>query len=192
MTKILLLVLLAAPAPALAQNAQPFTGLHAGIQAGLLSHHFYLERTQGGQVLDGRYFRSYGLGGGAFAGHDWALGSRWRAGVEAGLTFGGTDVVAAVGPGELRQSPRYGYRLTARGGVVAADRLWLYGVGGYGGNRYRITNSANVSDVSEWGSSFIVGAGAEYRVSDRFGVRLDFRHTDNQSNEVLLGIPVRF
>jgi hypothetical protein len=43
-----------------------------------------------------------------------------------------------------------------------------------------------------WGSSFVVGGGVEHRLSARAGVRLDFKHLDNQMSQLLLGVPFRF
>ena len=69
-----------------------------------------------------------------------------------------------------------------------------YGTLGYGGYRYRVAGTAPVrnSDERGWGSSFTIGAGFEYRPTDRFGVRVDFRHLDNQMSHLLIGVPVRF
>ncbi|WP_157084732.1 hypothetical protein [Sphingomonas pituitosa] len=49
-----------------------------------------------------------------------------------------------------------------------------------------------MQDVHGWSSSFVVGGGAEWRVADRVGLRLDYAHVDNSSHQVMLGVPVRF
>jgi outer membrane immunogenic protein len=182
----------AAPAAAAGGDA-PFTGPYAGAEAGIVEHHFYLETSVGGTLVDERYHRSWGVGGGAFAGADFAVSASLRLGVEAGVTVGGADNRAAFPAGaSLELDPKYGYRLTVRGGVVVGSDLLLYASGGYGGNSYRVSNSAGVANVDQSGSSFIVGGGAEYRLSPRVALRLDFKHVDNQSNQLLIGIPVRF
>jgi outer membrane immunogenic protein len=168
-------------AAAAAQPADPaFTGTHAGGEAGVVEHHFFLGTLSGGTTIDRRYHRSRGAGGGVFAGHDLAVSPRLRVGA---VFANGTS---------LALKPRYGYRLTLRGGAVVGSGLLVYATGGYGGNRYRIGDSAGVTDVHEWGSSFVVGAGAEYRLSRRAGLRLDYKHVDNQTHHFFVGVPVRF
>jgi outer membrane immunogenic protein len=171
----------------------PFTGAYAGAEAGVIDHHFWLSEAAGGVTVSDRYYRDKDLGGGVFAGYDHAIGRRLRIGGEVALTTGGGDPAATFSDGSTFQAtPRYGYRLTARAGVVAAPWLMLYANGGYGGNRYRLRGTARVADAHEWGSSFLVGAGLEVRASDRIGIRFDFKHVDNQSNQWLLGVPIRF
>ncbi|MEP9359966.1 outer membrane beta-barrel protein [Sphingomonas sp. KR3-1] len=180
------------PAAAMAQAEAPFTGTYVGGEAGALEHHIYLE-TQSGGTTTGRYHRAWGVGGGLFVGHDVVVSEHFRIGGEAGLTTGGGDnVVPFAGGAELRLEPRYGYRVSLHGGVVLGSSLFVYASGGYGGNNYRIRNTAGVADVHEWGSSFVVGAGAEYRISPRLGIRIDYKHVDNQSHQFFVGVPVRF
>jgi outer membrane immunogenic protein len=181
------------PVAAMAQSeAPPFAGTYAGLEAGALEHHIYLE-TQTGGAVQGAYRRSWGFGGGAFIGHNVAISEHLRIGGEAAVTTGGSDNVTQFANGsELRLEPRYGYRVSLHGGPVIGSALWIYASGGYGGNRYRVHNSAGVADVHEWGSSFEIGAGAEYRLSSRVGVRVDYKHVDNQTHQFFVGVPVRF
>lgn len=184
--------LASAPAAAAAVVDAPFTGPYAGAEAGIIEHHFYLEASSGGTVVSKGYHRSWGAGGGAFAGADLAVSRRLRLGVEAGATVGGATNRAAFPAGiSLALDPSHGYRLTARGGLVVGSDLLLYASGGYGGNSYRVSNSAGVTGVDKSGSSFIVGGGAEYRLSRRVGLRLDYKHVDNQTHQFFVGIPVR-
>jgi outer membrane immunogenic protein len=55
-------------------------------------HHFFIDTTdlQTG-TTDGRYYRAWGVGGGAFVGYDHAVSDRVRLGLEAGLSFGGDN-----------------------------------------------------------------------------------------------------
>ena len=180
------------PAVAMAQAEAPFTGTYVGVEAGALEHHIYLE-PQGGNGTAGRYYRAWGAGGGVVVGHDIAVGEHLRIGGEAGVTAGGGDnVVRFAGGSELRLAPRYGYRVSLHGGAVIGSALFVYASGGYGGNRYRIRNTAGVTGVSEWGGSFEVGAGVEYRISPRLGIRVDYKHVDNQTHQFFVGVPVRF
>jgi outer membrane immunogenic protein len=172
----------------------PFTGLYAGPEAGGHEHHFYLEVTDPGTgETRERYYRGWGLGGGAFIGRDFALSPRLRAGIEAGISLGGNNPVARFSDGtDYTQHPRYGLRITGKAGYLLSERLIAYGTLGYGGHRYRLAGSAIVGNAQEWGSSFTIGAGLEYRATDRVGIRLDFRHLDNQMSHLLVGLPVRF
>jgi outer membrane immunogenic protein len=172
----------------------PFTGTYAGPEIGGHEHHFYINETdlRTGET-EGRYYRGWGVGGGAFIGHDFQLSSRLRAGVEAGVSLGGNNPVARFSDGtDYTQHPRYGFRGTGKLGYLLANRVMAYGTFGYGGHRYRLGGTATVADSHEWGSSFTIGAGFEYRASDRIGIRLDFRHLDNQMSHLLVGVPVRF
>jgi outer membrane immunogenic protein len=172
----------------------PFTGAYAGPEAGLHEHHFYLNVTdlRSGETK-GRYYRGWGIGGGAFIGYDFPVSTRLRGGVEAGVSLGGNNPVARFADGtDFTQHPRYGYRAAGKVGYLLSDRLMAYGTLGYGGHRYRLGGTATVSQSNKWGSSFTIGAGFEYQASDRTGVRLDFRHLDNQMSHLLIGVPVRF
>ncbi len=174
---------------------RPFTGALAGIEAGAREDHDYfnLIDLQSGQSIS-RYYRAVGPSAGAFAGYDVAIAEQIRIGGEVGINLGGGRDVARLPSGVrfFEQHPRYGYRLSVRAGYLATPRLLLYGTGGYGGNRYRIDFNPGFSGVYQWGSSFIVGGGAEYRLSRRAGVRVDFKHVDNQASQLMLGLPIRF
>ncbi|MEA3010995.1 MAG: outer rane immunogenic protein [Sphingomonadales bacterium] len=171
-----------------------FTGAYAGPELGVHEHHFYLTETDKRTgTSQGRYYRAWGVGGGAFAGYDAALTRRIRLGAEIGVSVGGNNPVARFSDGTFyTQHPRYGFEATGKLGYLLADRVMAYGTFGYGGHRYRLGGTAAVADVDEWGSSFTIGAGVEYRASSNIGVRLDFRHLDNQRSHWLLGIPIRF
>jgi outer membrane immunogenic protein len=173
---------------------EPFTGAYAGPQIGAHEHHFYLNVTEApGGETKGRYFRGWGIGGGAFVGYDVRVADRLRVGLEAGVSVGGNKPVARFSDGtSFTQRPRYGFLATGKLGYLLSDQLLAYGTLGYGGHRYRLDGSAVVENAHEWGSSFTIGAGLEYRASDRIGVRLDFRHLDNQMSHLLIGVPVRF
>ncbi|MEG3178287.1 outer membrane beta-barrel protein [Sphingomonas sp. RB3P16] len=174
---------------------RPFTGPFAGIESGAREDHIFFDVTNYtlGQTIS-RYYRAVGPSGGVFAGYDVAVAEKLRLGGEVGLNIGGGRQVARLPDGTrfFEQHPRYGYRLSVRAGYLATPRLLLYATGGYGGNRYRFDYNPGIAGVDEWGSSFIVGGGAEYRVSRRAAVRIDFKHVDNQTSQLMLGIPIRF
>ncbi len=187
--------LVAAPAKAQQEaDAEPFTGPYAGLEVGAHEHHFFIDQTdlQTG-ATSGRYYRAWGVGGGAFVGFDHAVGDRFRLGVEAGLSFGGDNPEATFADGTTyTQRPRFGYRATGKVGFLINDRLLAYGTLGYGGHHYKAGGTANVAGVDESQTSFTIGAGFEYRLSQRAGVRLDFRHLDNSVSHILIGVPIRF
>ena len=184
---------LAAGAAAAAPADAAFTGPYAGAEAGVIEHHYFLETRAGGLILNRGYRRGWGTGGGVVAGYDVAVSRRLRVGAEAGLVLGGaTNPTVFANGTSLVLKPRYGYRLTLHGGALLGSKLFAYVIGGYGGHHYRVSNSAGVTGIEESGSSFVVGAGAEYRLLRRAGLRFNYRHLDNQTHEFLVGVPVRF
>ncbi len=194
---VLAALIMIAPAAAIGQAQRPmnnFTGVYAGPEFGAHEHHFYIKQTDPRtNQSSGRYYRGWGVGGGAFAGYDLAAGERVRLGVEAGVSVGGNNPVARFSDGtSFTQHPRYGYRATAKAGYLLDDRLLAYGTLGYGGHRYRLRGTTFVEGARQWQSSFTIGAGFQYRLSDRVDLRLDFRHLDNSMSHLLIGIPVRF
>lgn len=177
-----------------AAAAKMFIGPYAGIEAGLHEHHFYLMEvntvTNGSR---GRYYRGWGPGGGAFIGRDFRFRDTIRVGIEGGISVGGKGARADFADGSyFYEKPRVGLRATGRLGFVLSERLMLYGTAGYGGHSYRYSVSPNLEKPSEWGSSFTVGGGFEYRLSDKADLRIDFRHLDNQMSHLLIGVPIRF
>jgi outer membrane immunogenic protein len=184
---------IAGSAAAAAPADDAFTGPYAGLEAGSLEHHYFLETRNGAIILNRGYRRAWGVGGGVFAGYTVAVSRRLRVDGEVGLILGGASNPTVFADGtSLVLKPRYGYRLTLRGGGLLFPRLFAYAIGGYGGQRYRLTNSAGVIGIEDKGSSFVVGAGVEYRLSRRAGLRFNYRHLDNQTHEFFVGLPVRF
>lgn len=193
---MLAFVALTLPTTASAQTDDPvtaFTGGYGGVEAGLHEHHFYIEQTDAATGRTrGRYYRSWGAGGGAFAGYDIAVAPRVRIGGEVGISLGGASPVAHLPTGTYTQHPQWGCRATAKVGYVLGDRTLAYGTFGYGGHRYRIDNRADVSGAHPWSGSFTIGAAIEHRLSNRAAIRLDFRHLDNSMSHLLIGVPIRF
>jgi len=178
-------------APASARDRDGFAGPYVGAAASLTQHHFILEET-GPSGTTSRNVSAWGPAGTVFAGLDFDLGSRFVAGVEGEFDFGGhTPRTTAAGGQVLAIKPRYGYGATAHLGVRAGASLLLYGKAGYGEHRYRTTLPAGAGNLHR-NASFILGAGAEARVSRRLSVRLDLEHLDGSRNRVSIGIPLRF
>jgi outer membrane immunogenic protein len=179
---------------AAAREREPFAGPFAGLEGGVLEHHYGVVVQVNGVTVRDDYQRSWGVGGGVFVGGDVAVSERIRLGIEGGLVVGGATNTAVIpGGGEFSLQPRWGYRLTARAGVVVSPELLVYATGGFGGHRYNLaTNSAGLTNPPLSGDSFIIGGGVEYRVTDRIGIRFDFKHLDNQTNQFFVGLPIRF
>ena len=186
----------ASPGFAAERKSDPlaFTGAYAGPELGAHEHHFFIEETNVATgATRGDYHRAWGVGGGAFAGYEWPIARRVRIGLETSVSVGGESPVARFADGtSYAQHPQWGLRGTALAGYLLTDRLLTYGTFGYGGHHYRLENDAGVTDTHAWGSSFTIGAGMEYRLSRRIGVRLDFRHLDNSMSHLLVGLPIRF
>lgn len=190
----LVALVLTMPSLAFAQAEDaPFTGPYIGADAGVAEHHFSLEETDlsTGQTKVQSH-RAWGPGGSVFGGYDVAISPNVRIGAELGLVAGGDNPVARPNSGgRFSMYPQWGYRVTGRLGYVASETLMGYASFGYGGNHYRIENTAGVTGAHRWNSSFTVGGGAEYRLSPRIGIRADFRHLDNASNNFMLGAAIR-
>lgn len=180
--------------PAIAQDPA-FIGPHAGVEAGVLEHHFGILVEENDVLVRDEYQRSWGAGGGAFAGYDFELSARARFGIEAAVVVGGDTNTARITQNatELSLSPRWGYRLTGRAGLLVRPNVLVYVSGGFGGHRYKLrSNSAGVARPPLSGDSFILGGGVEYQATPRIGVRFDFKHLDNQTNQFFVGVPIRF
>lgn len=175
-----------------AQSAT-FEGAYAGPLIGALEHHFYIEETdlRSGQT-EGSYYRDWAIGGGVMAGYDLAVTDLLRIGGEGSFLVGGGSPEAFFEGARYQQNSRFGYRATAKLGLVAADRIMFFVKGGYGGDRYSIDNQANIVDATEWSSSFVVGAGAQIRFNPAIELRLEYEHLDNSSHAVFVGLPIRF
>ena len=198
MKRIAVAAWLFVPGAALAQEAPreraPFTGAYAGLGAGVHEHRFDLEISASGISRSARTtYRDAGAAAAAFAGYDLPIGRIVRVGAElSGHVGGGDGPRASLGPLFYEQRPRWGVTAVARAGIVAGDRVMVYGTLGYGGYRYRLRSSVFVENASDWGDSLAYGGGVEYRISDRIGVRADVRNLSFQATQFLVGVPVRF
>lgn len=180
-------------APAAYAQSDAFEGAYAGPLVGAIEHHFYIEETdlRSGRT-EGNYYRDWDIGGGAMVGYDFAVTDRLRIGAEGSLLVGGGSPEGFFGGARYQQNARFGYRATARVGLVAGDRAMFFVKGGYGGDRYDIVNLAEISGASNWSNSFVVGAGAQIRLDSAIELRLEYEHLDNSSHAVLVGLPIRF
>lgn len=170
-----------------------FTGVYAGLEAGVRQHRFELELTEPRfGTTETRRYDATGFGGGAFAGYDLALAPRIRLGVEAALVAGGGSPVARVNGRSYREEPQWGYRVSGRAGYVVGDRVLVYAAAGYGAERHDFRDGLGISGADHWSNGVSYGGGVEYQVSRRVGVRLDYRELGGVSRALTLGVPVRF
>ena len=170
-----------------------FGGWHIGPAAGASQTHFVVEDAATGKRI--AQPTAWGVGYGAFAGHDWAVGRNILLGLGGEVNLGGATARADLpqSGGFASMTPRWGYSLTARAGVAPSAATLLYVRGGYYAHRHRLASGGNVDfDFGEWVRSFTLGVGGEVRITPNVSARLEFHHLDGHRNQVLLGIPFRF
>lgn len=187
------LALLVCGLPSAANAAEAFTGWHVGAAAGAVQTHFVVEDVATRERIAAP--TAWGVGYGAFAGHDWAIGRRVLLGLGGEINLGGRTARAELpqsgGFGSL--TPRWGYSVSARAGITPTDSTLLYLRGGYYGHRYRLDSAGTVDFAfGNWVRSFTLGIGGEARVAPNTSVRLEFHHLDGTRNQVLIGVPIRF
>ena len=173
--------------------SEQFAGWHAGLAAGAVQTHFVAEDAATGQRL--AQPTAWGVGYGAFAGHDWTIGRDVLLGIGGEVNLGGRTARADLpqSGGFASITPRWGYSLTARAGFAPSDATLLYVRGGYHAHRYRLASGGNVDfDFGEWFRSFSLGVGGEVRITRHASARLEFHHLDGTRNQILVGIPLRF
>jgi|APFEC2959095136_1045048.scaffolds.fasta_scaffold00100_20 outer membrane immunogenic protein len=191
MRSVLALILFGLPSAAVA--AEAFDGWHIGVAAGAVQTHFVVEDVASGDRISEPV--AWGVGYGAFAGRDWAIGRRVLLGVGGEINLGGRTARAELpqSGGFASLSPRWGYSVSARAGVTPTDNTLLYLRGGYHAHRYRLDSAGAVDfEFGEWSRSFTLGIGGEARIAPNAAVRLEFHHLDGTRNQVLIGVPIRF
>lgn len=143
----------AVSAPAIAQDAAPFTGPRAGVTAGYDS------------FLDADGF-AYGL----TAGYDVEVTSGVTFGPE--VSFG--DTTTGNGGGEISRDLAASVRL----GYVLNPQLLVFGKVGYANTRLEFSNSNNGSSVE--GVRF--GGGLEYAVNGNTYISAEYQRTEYEDN----------
>lgn len=175
----------------------PFTGATIGLEAGWIRHGFtahFTDFDSSGEtaVAHTEGHGHGGFGGGAFAGYDFAVAPAIRLGAEVEVVFGGGTDTLTYGSAFYAKRAHYGLRGVLRAGYVLTPRLMGYATLGYATDRYGIDDTLGVSPSDRSPGGLAVGGGAEYRIDRRFGVRLDYKHADDFSNQLFVGVPVRF
>ena len=172
-----------------------FTGMHVGLAATAVDHHFVVEEQQLPAGVTRQFnVTRWGVGGQVFAGYDLAVAPRALIGVEGSFDFGGREAAERNAYYALGISPKHGFAVTARAGILPTPRFMLYAGAGFGGHDYRVTDtnpSAGGDDLS-YNRSFVLRGGGEYRLMRHVGVRVEFEHLDGTRNSFIVGVPIRF
>ena len=180
-----------------AQSApENFTGPYVGLAAGAVDHHFVAVETDSSSEMRQFNVTRWAVGGEAFAGYDIAIAPRIVLGGELQLEFGGRSAITQNADYVFGFKPRFGLSASGRAGYVVASKALIYAGAGYGDHEYRAFAAGNVSPGAADGldrtRSFILRAGAEWAVSRRAHVRIEFEHLDGTRNQFMVGVPIRF
>jgi outer membrane immunogenic protein len=143
-----------------------------------------------------------GVDYGIFAGYDFAAGSNFVVGVEAGIGGGGKTLRDTPIAGlNAAVNPKWYYDLSARAGVLATPNVLLYGRVGYGAERTRVSVTSTIPGVASesdtgWSDGLLLGGGVEYGLNEAASVRAEYRHRDMDggyaADQVLAGVSFRF
>ena len=206
MKKLILSALAAAilPGTALAQDATIGGGFVGG-QVGWGERSAELDLGLPGIAIPGQTdfdeSRS-GVDFGVFAGYDWAAGSNFLVGLEAGLGAGGKTLGATPVTGlDVAVNPKWNYDVSARAGILASPNLLLYGRVGYGAERTKVSVTSTIPGVASdsetgWSDGVLYGAGIEYGLNKAASIRTEYRHRDMDggfaADQVLAGAAYRF
>ena len=164
------------PAPVEAKvQAFDWTGFYAGANAGI--------------DFEGRFDNSFGadldkdtgfIGGGVIR-YNYQI-DQFVFGVEGDLNYVGGDATSGTAEAELD----FLSTLTARAGYTPIDRLLTYVEGGLAIGR----TDAALAGVSDRDTSlgYVVGAGAEYALTDKWLTGVEYNYVDLGSNSNNLGV----
>lgn len=136
------------------------------------------------------------FGGGAQVGFDWPLGDKAFIGVEAGFTYLGVDETSSrPGPADasriMTANVQQEYLATAlvRAGYWVSDDIDLHVAGGIAFGDTEMTtaltripscvgNNCQQGATSDTATGWALGAGAEFALSPKMGLRIDYLHYD--------------
>lgn len=131
-------------------------------------------------------------------GYDWRVGD-FVVGAELGLRFGASTVDTRVGTSRVEASGG-SWDYSARAGLVLSERALIYGR--LGGARTDLRQSLTPSGSTtaqrrtETADGLIYGAGVEYALNDRWGLRGEYTRTegeaDSRRSDLTVSAVVRF
>lgn len=185
--------------PSLA-SAEPFNGPYFGGQAG------WGEREGRSAIVPtgtGVEDKRSGVDYSGFAGFDYAIGDNVVVGLEGEIGGGGKTLSNLEGPNVVGViDPDWNYAISARLGVRAADRLLVYGRGGYASERITETFEGSYvvpgppTQQTRWSDGYLVGAGVDYALLDEVSLRIEYRYRhmqeDYNAQGVLAGLVLHF
>ena len=179
---------------AMAQS-HAFEGPHAGTELIYQRGSATVDIPGSGNTKDTDSGRSYR----GFVGFDFPVSENFVVGGELGLSNGGADIRHSVDSGaSLEVDQGMAYDISARAGYVFADSMLVYGRAGYINTSFD-TVTVSAADVrssnDEREGALLLGAGAEWAVSDSFSIRGEYRRANFDSadtQQILVGGVLRF
>ena len=167
-------------------SASPFVGTYVGIdlgygwgdanseEYGFIGFPFSF--TQDNAEIDGFTF-------GGHVGHNWAIAPNWVLGVEGALNYSGLEGDDNFDDSDNNEfAADWEGSLTAHVGVAVSPKAMIYVLGGYSwlSGDSNVTNAPTES-VSETYGGWKLGAGLEFACTPNMNVRLQYSHTDYDS-----------
>jgi outer membrane immunogenic protein len=117
-------------------------------------------------------------------GYDWRVGD-FVVGGELGMQFGASTVNSTLGTAKVESSSG-SWDYSARAGVVLSERALVYGRlgGARTGMRQSVTpaGSTTVQRRTETADGLIYGAGIEFALNDRWGLRGEYTRTEGEAD----------
>lgn len=123
-------------------------------------------------------------------------------GVEGEITGASTKSTATgvlVADDRLRVTAGRDLYVGARVGVVAGDRVLIYGKGGYTNARFNTHYTSTASDIEDHDTldGWRLGAGAELKLTDKAYIKSEYRYSDyggvgGSRHQVVGGVGIRF
>lgn len=169
----------------------PATNWSGGYVGGLIGAGFSMNRftdgvAPGPSVIGG--YGSYssnpvGVALGLYAGYNWQVSTSGVIGVEGDLTYNTASGSTVINWTTLQAKAQFAGSLRVRAGV-AVDRMLLYVTGGLAFGNPSVTYRDTPPGTTIWARSsslragFVVGAGAEYMVSQNWTVRFEALYYD--------------
>lgn len=122
-----------------------------------------------------------GIGGSAFLGYNFDLGTSTFAGLEANFDVASADVDSAAVKAD------YYFGVSGRLGFRPSENVALYGRVGY--QRGRVTGDNGLAtEFHESADGLRLGAGVEANVSENVAVRVEYNHTHYYIDDTLTGV----
>jgi len=187
-------ILLSSPVMAMANDS--FNGPFIGGQIGLQSNQASITAPGNVQLTDtSKRFNFRG-----FAGYDWKMADQFVAGVEIGVSRGGSNTTTTQGTANFTLDQGMMLDASARAGFLAADNFLIYGRAGYASSNQSLTANNSAATPANFTSKkhsggILLGLGTEFAVSETIGLRVEYRRAkmgNLRTNQVFAGALFRF